>query len=314
MSSSKTKPKRYSIKKRPSKVKVSDMAVPHRRGGSFRKFTESLPRQLAGIELRDAARSIVKAREKGRPVIAGFGGHVIKVGLGPILVDLIKRDVITAVATNGAGMIHDFELATAGKTSEDVDSTLGDGSFGFASETGRILNECADIAADENIGLGLSVGRWLHKRKPQHLKVSVFGAAYKRRKPITVHVALGTDIVHMHPEADGSSWGAATMTDFGNFCDLVAELEGGVYLNLGSAVILPEIFLKAVTKARNIGKKLGRITTIDIDFIRQYRPQTNVVRRPTQRGGRGISLVGHHELVVPLLAATVVEELGSKIR
>jgi len=238
-------------------------------------FLRSLPLQLAAVELRDAARAIVKAREGGKNVIAGFGGHVIKVGVGSILADLIERDIITALATNGAGMIHDFELATAGKTSEDVDSTLGEGTFGFASETGRILNECAARAAREGVGLGLSVGKWLHDKKPKHLRSSVFATAYNRKIPITVHVALGTDIVHMHPEADGAAWGAASMTDFEDFCSLVAELEGGVYINLGSAVILPEVFLKAVSKARNMGKNLNELPLLMwISFA-------NIARKPT---------------------------------
>lgn len=310
MSKKEKQPRRYSISSRPSKVKVSDLALPHKPGGDMRDFISSLPRQLAAVELRDAVKAIVKARGKKRPVIVGFGGHVIKVGLGPILIDLIEKDIITALATNGAGLIHDFELAKAGKTSEDVDSTLGEGTFGFASETGRIINECAKYAANEGTGVGKAVGAWLNEKKPRNLAVSVFGAAYRKNIPITVHVALGTDIVHMHPEADGACWGKTTMTDFKTFSDGVAELEGGVYLNLGSAVILPEVFLKAVTLARNTGKKLRRITTIDVDFLRQYRSQTNVVRRPTAEGGRGISLTGHHELVVPLLAAAVLEEMS----
>jgi len=310
MTELKKKIKRYSISQRHSNVKVSDLAVPHRAGGKVRDFIESLPNQLAAVELRDAARAIVKAHRKGKQVIVGFGGHVIKVGLGPILVDLMKRKIITALATNGAGMIHDFELAIAGKTSEDVDASLGDGTFGFASETGGILNECAARAAREGIGLGEAVCRMLDKKRPRHISVSVMGNAYRNRIPLTVHVAIGTDIVHMHPEADGASWGAATFSDFNRFCGIVADMEEGVYINLGSAVILPEVFLKAVTRARNVGKKLRRITTIDIDFIRQYRPQTNVVRRPTSGGGRGISLTGHHELIVPMLAAAVIEELS----
>lgn len=308
MKSQKVDIKRYSISKRKSKVSINDLASAIKPGSSIRDFIEALPRQLAGVELRDAAKAIVKARSKGRPVIVGFGGHVIKVGLGPILVDLIERNIITSLATNGAGMIHDFELAIAGKTSEDVDATLGEGAFGFAAETAKILNACADEAASAGMGLGASVGRWLTNNKAKHIDASVLASAYKHKRNLTVHVAIGTDIVHIQPEANGSSWGAASLTDFNIFSEAVAELDGGVYLNLGSAVILPEVFLKAVTLARNRKKKIDLITTIDIDFIRQYRSLTNVVRRPTANGGRGISLTGHHELLAPLLFAAVIEE------
>ncbi len=311
MSSGSQQPKRYSLKGRKSKVKIGDLAKIHKRGGSMADFLNSLPKQLAAVELKDAAGAIVKAHKKGKPVIAGFGGHVIKVGLGPILVDLVEKGIITALATNGSGVIHDFELAYAGKTSEDVDSTLGEGSFGFASETGGILNECVrNVAAQEDSTIGEAIGEWLHRNKAKNLSKSVCAAAYENEVPLTVHIALGTDIVHMHPEADGAEWGKATMRDFTDFCQTVAGMEGGVYINMGSAVILPEVFLKAVSRARNRGRKLRKITTVDIDFIRQYRSQTNVVRRPTLEGGRGIGITGHHELVTPLLAAAIIEELG----
>jgi len=315
VSSKPRQPKRYSLKGRKSKVKIGDLASPHRKGAGLAEFLNCLPKQLAAVELKDAARAIVRAHRKGKPVVAGFGGHVVKVGLGPILIDLVQRGVITALATNGAGVIHDFELAYAGKTSEDVDSTLGEGTFGFAAETGRIINECVRNAASENdLSLGQAVGAWLRRNKAKNASKSICAAAYENGAPLTVHVALGTDIVHMHPEAEGAEWGRATMGDFRKFCETVAEMEGGVYINMGSAVILPEVFLKAVTRARNRGKKLKKITTIDIDFIRQYRPWTNVVRRPTSEGGRGIGITGHHELVIPLLAAAVIEELGSGTR
>jgi hypothetical protein len=303
-------PRRYNIKNRKSKVGISDLARPYRPGATFRQFCEGLPKQLAAIELREVARSIAKAHNKGRPVIAGFGGHVIKVGLGPILVDLIDRGILTALCTNGAGMIHDFELAYAGKTSEDVDSSLKDGTFGFALQTGRIINEAVLEGAEKGLGIGEAVGNRIIELKAPHLNKSVFAGSRRRKIPLTVHVALGTDIVHMHPEADGAAWGKAGFIDFNTLCEVVAGLEGGVFLNLGSAVILPEVFLKAVTAARNRGRALRKITTVDMDFIRQYRPQTNVVRRPTALGGRGVSLVGHHEIMIPLLFAAVLEELS----
>lgn len=311
MTSGPKQPKRYSLKGRKSKVKIGDLASPHKRGSRMADFLNSLPRQLAAVELKDAADSIVRAHRAGKQVIAGFGGHVVKVGLGPVLIDLIRRGVVTALATNGSGVIHDFELAYAGKTSEDVDSTLGEGTFGFAAETGRVLNECIGNAASEDgPSIGETIGEWLRRNKAGNASKSICVAAYDNKAPLTVHAALGTDIVHMHPEADGAKWGEATMRDFRKFCETVAGMEGGVYINMGSAVILPEVFLKAVTRARNRGKKLKKITTIDIDFIRQYRPQTNVVRRPASEGGRGISITGHHELVVPLLAAAIIEKLG----
>lgn len=303
-------PRRYHLKGRKSKVGIADLAQPYKPGASLRNFLGSLPKQLAAIELLDAARAIADAHNKKRPVILAFGGHVIKVGLAPLIIDLMSRRVITALATNGAGMIHDFELAYAGKTSEDVDATLADGTFGFAEETGRIINEAVREGAAMGQGIGAAVGKKIIELKAPHLGKSVFAEALRRKIPLSVHVAIGTDIVHMHPEVDGAAWGAAGFADFNTFCDAVTGLEGGVFINMGSAVILPEVFLKAVTAARNRGRPLKRITAIDMDFIRQYRPQTNVVRRPTAPGGRGISLVGHHEIMAPLLFAAVIEELS----
>jgi len=302
-------PRRYSLAGRKSKVGIRDLALPHKRGASLKKFLGSLPRQLAAIELLDAARAIADAHRNKRPVILGFGGHVIKVGLAPLLIDLMGRGVLTALCANGAGMIHDFELAYAGKTSENVEEAISDGAFGFAEETGRILNEAVRDGAARGLGIGAAAGGKINQLKAPYAKKSVFAQAARMNVPITVHVAIGTDIVHMHPEADGAAWGKAAFADFNAFCNLVADLEGGVFINMGSAVILPEVFLKAVSEARNRGHALKRITTVDMDFIKQYRPQTNVVRRPTAQGGRGISLTGHHEIMGPLLFAAVIEAL-----
>lgn len=301
--------KRYRLSSRKSKVSVRDLIIPYEAGDSLKAFLEKLPSQLAAVELKEASIRIAEARKKRKQVIVGFGGHVIKVGLGPLLVDMMKRGVITALCTNGAGMIHDFELALAGKTSEDVDTAIVDGSFGFAEETGKIINEAVKKGTEKGWGIGEAVGKVLESKKAKYRNISVLVGAGRNNVPLTVHVAIGTDIVHMHEDADGEAWGKSAFVDFRKFCDIVSELEGGVYLNIGSAVVLPEVFLKAVTRARNAGKSLRRITTIDMDFIKQYRPQTNVIRRPTSEGGRGISLVGHHEIMVPLLFASVIEEM-----
>lgn len=305
--------KRYKLKSRKSKVSVKDLIVPYEAGDSVKTFLEKLPRQLAAVELKEAGKRIAQARKRGKHVIVGFGGHVIKVGLGPLLVDMMKKGVITAMCTNGAGMIHDFELALGGKTSEDVDSAIVDGSFGFAEETGKLINEAVKIGAQNEWGIGESISYMVESKKARYSAVSVLAGCRRYGVPLTVHVAIGTDIVHMHEEADGKAWGKCAFVDFRKFCDIVSELEDGIYLNIGSAVVLPEVFLKAVTRARNAGKPLRRITTIDMDFIKQYRPQTNVVRRPTSEGGRGISLVGHHEIMVPLLFASVVENMKERL-
>ena len=231
-------------------------------------------------------------------------------GLAPILIDLMRRGFITAIALNGSCVIHDFEIAVAGWTSEDVDAALGDGQFGMAEETGRLLNEAIKRGAADGIGLGESVGRMLTELQPQYAEYSLLHAAYQLRVPVTVHVTLGTDIIHIHPQADGAALGATSYHDFKLITSIVKELDGGgIYLNVGSAVTLPEVFLKAVTVVRNLGHSLQDFSTVNLDFIQHYRPQTNVVRRPVADGaGRGYSLTSHHELTIPLLAATIIAQ------
>jgi len=237
---------------------------------------------------------------------------VIKTGLAPILVELMERGFVSAIATNGAAIIHDFEVALSGATSEDVDQALGPGTFGMADETGRLLNGAINDGVARGMGIGQAVSRYLHERSPQHARSSVLAAAGRLGVPVTVHVAIGTDIIHMHPSASGAALGEGSLRDFRYFVSNVARLERGVFLNCGSAVVLPEVFLKAVALARNRGVALDQLTTVNLDFIRGYRPQTNVVSRPTAgTGGKGYSLVGHHEIMIPLLAAAILHTAGS---
>lgn len=296
---------------RHSKVKVSDFAGPLKRGATMAEFFEGLPNILAGAEFKEAAQRIASAVKGGRPVILAMGGHVIKVGLGPLIIDLMERGFISGLAANGSVMVHDSEAAMVGATSEDVPATLNSGQFGVTGRTGEIINRAAKKAAGEEMGLGKALGSELLELKPPYLDKSVLAAAARLELPMTIHAAIGTDVYNIHPEADGAALGAATMNDFRLFCWMVSNLEGGVFINLGSAVIMPEVFLKAVTLVRNLGHKLERITTINMDFIRHYRPQANVVSRPTQNeGGRGFYFVGHHELMFPLLMALALEKAG----
>jgi deoxyhypusine synthase len=299
----------YPLASRPSKVTADDFAKPLASDSSTKEFLNSLPDILAARELRELAGLIRDAKQKGRAVIAGLGGHVIKTGLAPILIDLMQRGYVTSFALNGSAVIHDFEIALVGATSEDVDATLGSGSFGMAEDTGRIINEATAAGARDNIGMGEAIGRQLQLMRPDFADKSLLHAAYEAGVPVTVHVAIGTDIVHIHPSADGASIGQTTLRDFRLLCSLVREIDGGgVYLNLGSAVVLPEVFLKTVTVVRNLGHKLQGFSTANFDFIQQYRPLTNVVRRPVAGSGRGFSFIGHHEIMIPLLAAAVVTE------
>lgn len=303
--------KTYPLKTRHSKVKVSDFSVPWRRGGSLAKFLSGLPDILAVKTLRTLVKAIAQARRRGRPVIFGMGAHATKVGLNPVLVDLLRRDIVTAMAFNGAVVIHDFELALMGYTSEDVEAEIDSGRFGMAEETGRMINEAIVEGVQEGLGLGEAVGHYILRRRKQfpNWKTSLFAIGAKHGIPMTVHVAIGTDIIHMHPAADGAAIGEGSLRDFYKLTAVVSQMEGGVYLNLGSAVLLPEVFLKTVTLSRNLGRPLKHITTADMDFLPHYRPLTNVVKRPTQKGGQGLSLTGHHEIMLPLLAAAVIEEL-----
>jgi hypothetical protein len=303
----------YPLASRKSKVTVREFAKPAAANPSLTKFLDSLPHTLAAEDLRSLFTAIHQARRSRKAILWGIGGHVIKVGLGPVLVDLMRRGFVSAVAMNGAALIHDFEIALAGSTSEDVDVALGAGQFGMAAETGQYINEIAKLAARMRIGYGEAAGQFLSDGtvKARHADASVLVAAYRQRIPVTIHLAIGADIPHMHPAADGAALGAATHYDFCLFCALVQQMHpGGVYMNWGSAVLLPEIFLKAVSVVRNLGVPLRPITTANFDFIQHYRPLQNVVRRPTAAGrsrrgkeSHGYAITGHHELLLPLVAA-----------
>lgn len=297
----------YPLASRPSKVTVRDFARPlsPAEAAQVMGLVESLPQLLAADSLRAVATAVKAARAGGRAIIWGIGGHVVKTGLAPILIDLMRRGYVTAIATNGSGIIHDFEIALAGWTSEDVDTALGSGDFGMAEETGRLINEAIRDGVATSCGVGESVGRLLVETEPPFGDYSYLHEAYRRRIPVTAHLTIGADIIHLHTAADGAALGAASHRDFRLFTALVRDLNGGgVYLNLGSAVTMPEIFLKAVTTVRNLGFELRDFTTANFDFLQHYRPQTNVVRRPVANGaGKGYSLTGHHEIMIPLLAA-----------
>jgi hypothetical protein len=300
--------KTYRLAERPSKVTVKEFAGAVDENDSLRRFLNNLPDLLAVKSLREIARQIRRARELNKPIVWGIGGHVVKTGLAPVLIDLMNRGFVTAIAANGSVLVHDAEIALVGFTSEDVDQSLAAGDFGAALETGEILNRAAQNAVENSIGLGEAMGRELSGKKLENENVSLLYQAYKNKIPITAHLAIGADIGHFHPSANGAALGAATHTDFRLFCSIARELNGGgVYLNLGSAVILPEIFLKAVTVVKNLGFPLADFTTANFDFIQSYRPNTNVVRRPTEAGaGRGFSITGHHEIMIPLLAAQIL--------
>ena len=299
----------YSLHERHSKVTVADFAQPVRPGLTVRELIASLPQQLAGKDFPELVERIAAAVSTKRPVLVGMGAHVIKVGLAPILIDLMERGIISALALNGAGIIHDAEIAMVGRTSEEVASVLGAGAFGAAKETGEVLNQAINQGAQEGIGLGEAVGNALLRQQFPFNSQSLLAQARRLGIPVTVHVAMGTDIIHIHPDANGAAIGQCSHHDFRVFCRLVSGLEGGVYLNLGSAVLLPEVFLKALTVVRNLGHVVQRFTTANFDFIRAYRPATNVVQRPTLEGGKGFNFTGHHELMIPLLAAAVVDTL-----
>ncbi|MCX6550938.1 MAG: hypothetical protein NTY02_08035 [Acidobacteria bacterium] len=298
----------YPLASRASKANVGDFASPYVTGSGVTGLVTGLPNMLGASDFRAVVKAILEARRSGGGVIWGFGAHVIKVGLSPVLIDLAERGFVSAFATNGAGIIHDFEIAVGGSTSEDVDEALGPGRFGMAEETGRQLNQAINEGVGRGMGLGQSVGAYLVDAKAPHSHLSVAATAARLGIPLTAHVALGTDIIHMHPDASGAAIGEGSLRDFRYFVSNVARLDRGVYLNCGSAVILPEVFLKAVALARNAGVPLTGLTTVNLDFVRLYRPQTNVVSRPPAgTGGHGYSLVGHHEILIPLLAAALIE-------
>ena len=298
----------YELRERPSKVAVESFARPPEKDDSAADLLAKLPDVLAVRQMRELSGRIRSARDRKKPIIWGLGGHVIKTGLAPLLIDLMKRGFVSALAVNGSVLVHDSEIALVGFTSEDVDATLGKGDFGAARETGEVLNNAAAEAVKRGVGLGEAIGGELLSRGPQYKEKSVLCAAYESEVPVTAHLAIGADIGHFHASCDGAALGAASHTDFRLMCSLVREMNGGgVYLNYGSAVMLPEVFLKAVTVVKNLGGELRDITTANFDFIQHYRPATNVVRRPTADGaGKGFSITGHHELTMPLIAAMLV--------
>jgi deoxyhypusine synthase len=305
-----TKVRTVPARRRRSRVSVRDEAVPHRPGARFSDFLAGLPDLLGAADLRAAIDATARAASRDRTILWGLGAHVIKVGLAPVFVDLLERGLVTGIMMNGAGCVHDLELAMMGRTSEDVAEALDDGSFGMARETAERLNRAIRAGADDGIGMGAAVGREIGGGGYPHARRSILATAARLGIPTTVHVAIGTDVHHMHESADGAALGATSFRDFETLAGLVATLQDGVVFNVGSAVILPEVFLKALSLARNLGHRAQRFTAVNLDFIRHYRPTVNLVERPTRTGGRGLSLVGHHEIMVPLLAAGVIEATG----
>lgn len=302
----------HSVVDRVSKVEERMLASPQEAGGRMRDFLSGLPRVLAARDLLELAGHISEARERGKPVLMMMGAHVIKVGVSPVIVDLIERGILRGIAMNGAGVIHDVELAYFGKTSEDVASSLEDGSFGMGRETAEIVNGSVKAALDEKLGFGEAVGKRILEDHPERMETSILARAYAREIPVTVHVALGTDIVHQHPSAEGAAIGEASMRDFRIWCRLVSGIgDGGVVLLLGSSVLLPEVFLKSLSVARNVSGRPEGFITANFDMIRHYRSTVNFVERPVRGGGKGYNFVGHHEIMIPLLSAAVKESLDS---
>lgn len=301
--------KTVSLKERESKVTINQFGRKYLTGSTVGEFLDGLPQILAAQYLREIIEQIVKAKREDRTVLLGMGAHVIKVGLSPLIIQLMEEGVVKGIALNGAGAIHDVEIALAGKTSEEVEVELDRGKFGMAEETAAFINQGVRECRRNSWGLGEGLGKKIVSDKLPYLPMSILAQGVKLQVPVTVHVAIGTDIVHLHPDFDPAAWGEATYLDFRYFCALVATLEGGVYLNIGSAVILPEVFVKALTVVRNQGYQVDHFTTVNMDFIRHYRPQVNVVDRPTRRGGKGFNLVGHHEIMLPILVAGVLEYL-----
>ncbi len=304
--------KSYPLKERPSKVGIDDFGEPWTSGGNFNRWIQSLPKILAGNDFRQVVDHIVRAARSGNMIILAMGAHPIKVGLNPVIMDLMDRGIIGGLAMNGAGIVHDAELAMVGHTSEDVAAQIGDGRFGMAEETGKFLNEAIIEGAHRGDGLGKAIGDMLIRKDFPFNQYSLVAKAFEMDIPLTVHVAIGTDIIHFHPSVDGAATGKTSHLDFRLLASLVSELEGGVFINLGSAVIMPEVFLKALSLVRNLGHKVQKFTTVNMDFVQHYRPMTNVVQRPTLEGGEGYALVGHHEIMFPLLASAVVEGLEGK--
>ena len=292
------------------KVKVNDFArlvSPHE---SFAQFwREGLPDILAGQNIKKLAKNIAAASRKNKQVLLAMGAHPVKVGLSPLIIEFMKRGIITAIAGNGALAVHDFEIALAGATSEEVESAIRDGSFGAAQETGAAFREVAKRCAEQDVGFGTALGEYILAQKLPFRRLSIFAEAAQQEIPATVHIALGTDIVHMHPGLSGAGLGRGSLYDFAVFADTVSRLENGVFINLGSAVVMPEVFLKAVSLVRNLGYRLEKFTSANLDFILHYRPRMNVLERPTGKGGQSFNLTGHHEIMLPLLFTGVLAEL-----
>ncbi len=298
------------LAERKSKVRVELFARAGKTGQTFSQFLEGLPRILAGQDFLEVVDRVIEAIRKDKGIVLAMGAHVIKCGLSPVLIDLMQRGIVTGFALNGAGIIHDYELAVHGQTSEDVDQAIVNGEFGMAEETGRQINQAINKGVESGMGLAESVGKYLFERNPPFMSYSLLANAYSLKIPVTAHIAIGTDIIHMHPETRADLLGQGSMLDFRLFCSVITSLhQGGVYFNIGSAVVLPEVFLKALTLVRNLGYPLSDFTTVNMDFIQHYRPNTNVVRRPVIGGGKGYSLTGHHEIMLPLLAAAIVDRL-----
>ncbi len=308
-----SKVKTYPLRERKSKVSIEDFARPVGAGESFSEFLNHIPRILAGRDFFELIESIVKAFRDGKMVLANIGAHVIKCGLSPIIIQLMEKGIFTSISMNGAASIHDFEIALIGKTSEDVDVALKDGSFGMAEETGRLMNEAINAGKDNGLGMGEALGRKLLEIKAPHVSLSILARAINFDIPVTVHVAIGTDIIHQHPLSRGKAMGETSFRDFKLLTSLVSQLgPGGVVLNFGSAVIFPEVFLKALSIARNLGHKVVDFTTANFDIVGHYRPIQNVVRRPVSLGGKGYSFIGHHQIMIPLLAGAIMEKLNER--
>jgi hypothetical protein len=302
--------KSYPLKDRPSKVEIADFCRPHTKGASLSEFLNSLPAMLGAQKLKDLASAIVGARKNKKSIIWGLGGHVIKTGLSPVIIDLMDKGLVSSLALNGSCLIHDFEIAMVGSTSEDVETQLQTGAFGMAEETGYEINQAISEGVADGLGIGESMGRRLAKLKPAFGPYSLVLQAYMRKIPVAVHVTIGADIIHNHPNVSPSDIGEGSHRDYRLLASMIEGLNGGgVYINCGSAVTLPEVFLKCVALVRNSGRQLQNFTTANLDFIQHYRPTENVIKRPVMNGGRGIPLTGHHEIMIPLLAAWLIESI-----
>lgn len=305
-----SKIKTYPLEKRRNKVNLKDFASKLDKGNSFDNFMDALPNILAAKDFKHIVKGIANARRKEKPVIFAMGAHVIKCGLSPIIIDLIRRGIITAIACNAAVGVHDYEISLIGETSEDVATELHEGVFGMAEETGQDINMAIKEGIEKGLGYGESIGRIIIEKENPYKERSVFAACVENGVSITVHDAIGTVITHQHPSVNGTVTGEALLRDFRLLIDIVSDLgDGGVWLNIGSAVILPEVFLKAFSVAQNLGHAIKNFTTANFDMIQHYRPNRNVVERPTKGVGQGFSITGHHEIMVPLLAQAVIDEI-----